>query len=351
MQFYPKRISPVQRLGFLVALIAVFAINAAAQTRDSLPPHNRFHHFGDRGRNEKLDSAIAGQLDSLFKGFHFHDSLPPIGDNDTLPPFGGGHDTLPPPPHGGGHDTLHIGSNDTIGVGKWHRGSHIDTNLIGFLDSLLKNDTGRIFHGDSSFIGFREHNEDGRWDTLPHHGGDDTLPPPPPPGGGRDSVGHHGDDDTLPPHNGGWDTLPPPPPPGGGRDSLGHHHHGDDDTLPPPPGGGLDTTKHEALSSNGSGIGKGMNVSSAVTADLTQNYPNPFYGTTMISFTLSSPDRVMLTVYGMNGEKIATLLDGAQKDAGTYSVSFNSGSLRSGTYVYRLQTSAGTIVKTMAVLR
>ncbi|HET7153337.1 MAG TPA: carboxypeptidase regulatory-like domain-containing protein, partial [Candidatus Kapabacteria bacterium] len=84
---------------------------------------------------------------------------------------------------------------------------------------------------------------------------------------------------------------------------------------------------------------------------LGQNYPNPFNPSTMIDFTLPSEDKVTLTVYSLTGEKVATLINGETRAAGTYHVAFNAPSLPDGTYIYRLQTSTGVITKQMVELR
>lgn len=56
---------------------------------------------------------------------------------------------------------------------------------------------------------------------------------------------------------------------------------------------------------------------------LQQNYPNPFNPSTEISYTVAAKSKVMLAVYNMMGQKIATLYDGEQV-AGTYRAIWNA---------------------------
>jgi photosystem II stability/assembly factor-like uncharacterized protein len=68
---------------------------------------------------------------------------------------------------------------------------------------------------------------------------------------------------------------------------------------------------------------------------LFQNYPNPFNPTTTIKFSLPEDSRVMLVVYNLIGEEVTTLLN-EYMSAGYHHSEFNSGSLSSGVYIYKL---------------
>jgi hypothetical protein len=92
---------------------------------------------------------------------------------------------------------------------------------------------------------------------------------------------------------------------------------------------------------------------SIVIADqyaLQQNYPNPFNPQTTISFSIGKQDNVILKIYDMLGREIATLVN-EHKNAGAYEVHFNGSALSSGIYYYRLQTSQGSQIKKMLLLK
>ena len=86
----------------------------------------------------------------------------------------------------------------------------------------------------------------------------------------------------------------------------------------------------------------------AQTLALSQNAPNPFSGTSTIRFALPHADRVVLHVYNVLGQRVATLADGLLAE-GEHTVSLDAGSLASGMYLYRLQTGSGTLTRSMTI--
>lgn len=84
---------------------------------------------------------------------------------------------------------------------------------------------------------------------------------------------------------------------------------------------------------------------------LSQNFPNPFNPSTVISYQIPATNHVSLKVYDAIGNEVATLVNSNQT-AGNYSVSLNSNngktSLASGVYFYRLE--AGTFVSTKKLI-
>lgn len=86
----------------------------------------------------------------------------------------------------------------------------------------------------------------------------------------------------------------------------------------------------------------------SVTLD--QNYPNPFNPSTSIRFTLPVAGEVKLQVFDVNGRLVSTLINGTMK-AGSHTTTFHSGALSSGTYVYRLDTPAGSVTRKMTLIK
>lgn len=76
---------------------------------------------------------------------------------------------------------------------------------------------------------------------------------------------------------------------------------------------------------------------------LLQNYPNPFYPGTTISFSIDNPAFVILKVFDVLGREMATLVS-EEMAPGSYDRIFDGTDLPSGVYFYRLQ--AGTFSQT-----
>jgi hypothetical protein len=83
---------------------------------------------------------------------------------------------------------------------------------------------------------------------------------------------------------------------------------------------------------------------------LAQNYPNPFNPTTSISFALPRRERLSLKVFDVLGREVSTLLEGIY-EAGSHDVTWHAHNLPSGTYFYRLQTSASSVTRKLMLLR
>ena len=83
---------------------------------------------------------------------------------------------------------------------------------------------------------------------------------------------------------------------------------------------------------------------------LEQNYPNPFNPSTTIRYSIRENSLVTLKIYDILGNEVATLVREV-KPAGIYSVNFNSGSLSSGIYFYKLNAGNFTETKKMIFLK
>ncbi|MGB5530577.1 MAG: T9SS type A sorting domain-containing protein [Ignavibacteriaceae bacterium] len=83
---------------------------------------------------------------------------------------------------------------------------------------------------------------------------------------------------------------------------------------------------------------------------LEQNYPNPFNPSTKIKFTISDFGFVILKVFDVLGNEVATLVN-EEKSAGEYEVEFNRKNLPSGIYFYRIQSGSFVDTKKMILLK
>lgn len=84
--------------------------------------------------------------------------------------------------------------------------------------------------------------------------------------------------------------------------------------------------------------------------NLYQNYPNPFNPSTTIEYDIPNAGLVVLKVYNILGKEVRTLVN-EYKDAGAYRVSFNTGELASGVYVYQITSGNSTLTKRMVLVK
>jgi len=83
---------------------------------------------------------------------------------------------------------------------------------------------------------------------------------------------------------------------------------------------------------------------------LAQNFPNPFYHTTQISYSIEKPNHVSLIVYDLSGKVMRTLISEFQ-EVGFYDVQFDAHKIPSGIYFYKLQVGIEfTEIKKMIIL-
>ncbi len=83
---------------------------------------------------------------------------------------------------------------------------------------------------------------------------------------------------------------------------------------------------------------------------LENNFPNPFNPATTICYGLPRPTHVMLSIYNMLGQNIATLVD-KQQNAGRYNVIWNAADVPSGIYFYQIRTENWQQVRRMILMK
>jgi hypothetical protein len=84
---------------------------------------------------------------------------------------------------------------------------------------------------------------------------------------------------------------------------------------------------------------------------LKQNYPNPFNPSTTIKFSVEHTEQVILKVYNMLGQEVATLFNGIAEAGRYYRVIFDASQFGSGLYIYHIVTDSRMDVKKMVLLK
>jgi len=83
---------------------------------------------------------------------------------------------------------------------------------------------------------------------------------------------------------------------------------------------------------------------------LLQNYPNPFNPSTTISYTLPESATVTIKIYDILGNEISTIVN-EFKPAGNYSFHFDASNLKSGIYLYKMESGKYTAAKKFVLLK
>jgi mannan endo-1,4-beta-mannosidase len=95
-----------------------------------------------------------------------------------------------------------------------------------------------------------------------------------------------------------------------------------------------------------------QHVEMPLQAELFQNYPNPFNPVTTIKYDLFEDGDIRLELFSITGERVGILDEGFKK-RGRYelTLSFDRERYSSGTYIYSLRTSSGTISRKLVLLK
>ncbi len=83
---------------------------------------------------------------------------------------------------------------------------------------------------------------------------------------------------------------------------------------------------------------------------LTQNYPNPFNNSTRLRYSFPNDGFVNISVYNILGQKVSELVN-REILAGNYEIVFNTHSLASGVYIYRMEADKFVQSKKMLLLK
>ena len=86
------------------------------------------------------------------------------------------------------------------------------------------------------------------------------------------------------------------------------------------------------------------------SANLYDNYPDPFNPKTTISFDIPVVSHVKLQVFDLQGRMVRELIN-EEHQAGRFEVAFDATNLASGTYLYRLQAGEKVVTKSMILLK
>jgi hypothetical protein len=93
----------------------------------------------------------------------------------------------------------------------------------------------------------------------------------------------------------------------------------------------------ENLTMKSSGTEQNSNFTESIPVSfgISQNYPNPFNPSTRIDYQVPADSKVSVKLYDLIGHEVRSFVE-EFKPAGKYTITFNSGSLASGIYIYRM---------------
>jgi len=82
---------------------------------------------------------------------------------------------------------------------------------------------------------------------------------------------------------------------------------------------------------------------------LKQNYPNPFYDTTNIGFTILNHGHVSLEVFNLFGELVARIVS-SDLDPGEHTIEWTPAECGAGFYYYQLRSGEYSVTKRLLLI-
>ena len=92
------------------------------------------------------------------------------------------------------------------------------------------------------------------------------------------------------------------------------------------------------------------NIQIPKSLSLSQNVPNPFNSSTSIDFTIPVDSRVVIKIYNISGQEVATLKN-EKMEAGKHSVIWNASDMPSGVYFCEVKAGVATETRKMTLLK
>ncbi len=86
------------------------------------------------------------------------------------------------------------------------------------------------------------------------------------------------------------------------------------------------------------------------TFGITENYPNPFNGSTVLAFDLPKQSAITISVFDLMGRQVADLFSGV-KEAGRHRILWNASAYPSGVYFGRIETADSRQTARMVLLK
>jgi len=91
-----------------------------------------------------------------------------------------------------------------------------------------------------------------------------------------------------------------------------------------------------------------VNITGNISYEFSQNYPNPFRGTTSVELFLPEKKKLNLSIYDANGRMIKSILN-ESRDAGYHLIQFNADDLSPGIFYLRMETDDYRAVKKITI--